>query len=328
MRRGIIGFTLLSLVVAFGIQTTARAQGVADLQVAVMASGGPITADDLLTYTITMTNTGPDVAAHTHIIDAIPPDTILESVSGSPTFDASTGTVTWFPRSVDPNTQVTRTVTIQPIHPDTITDYADASTTSADPTTPNTVQATTEVDPEAGVHYVSVRGDTGFVPPFHDVALGETVQWDVFGVSTDPPHDITDAHGLGLFDSGPMEPVSYFRFTFTLSAEIRTMDDPVSYPDNHGKLVIPPQVSPNSGAQTDTYTVTWATAPLSTFVEDVQIKRPGDTRWQEWQHGTTAEGIDFVPDAGPGTYQFRDRIRKVSTRIHSRFGPPTVINVT
>src|SRR5204862_5921143 len=177
-----------------------------------------------LTYTITMTNAGPDVSAHTHITDTIPPDTILMNVSGHGTFDASTGTVTWYLGSVNPNVPYTRSVTIQPIHPDTITDYADASTTSADPTTPNTVQVSTEVDPEAGVHYVSVRGDTGFVPLFHNVALGETVQWDVFGASTDPAHDITDAHGLGLFDSGPMEPVSYFRFTFTLSAEIRTMD--------------------------------------------------------------------------------------------------------
>jgi plastocyanin len=221
-----------------------------------------------------------------------------------------------------------RQLVVEPIHPGSTTNRVDATTLSADPTTPDTAEVTSTVDPEAGVHYVSVRGDTGFTPSFHNVALGETVQWDIFGSTTDPAHDIMDAHGLGLIDSGPVVPVTYYRFTFTLSAEVRTMDDPVSYPDNHGKLVIPVQVSPTSGTTTDTYNVTWAIAPLNGFVEDVQIKRPGDTRWQEWQHGTSAEGISFVPDAGAGTYQFRDRVRKAGTKIHSRFGPPVPIFVS
>ncbi|MFL5736269.1 MAG: hypothetical protein ACJ76P_02895, partial [Actinomycetota bacterium] len=281
-----------------------------------------------LTYTISVTNNGPDAAEHARINDTIPSGVMYLSGSGKAAYDSSTGVVTWYPAVIEANTTATRTLTIRPIHPDKITNTADAVTSSTDPSLPNAVQTTTTVDPEPGVHYVSVSGDSGFTPPFHSVALGETVQWDVYGSATGPPHDITDSHGLGLFDSGPMSPVNYFRYTFTLSAEIRTMDDPVSYPDNHGKLVIPVQANPSSGGQSDTYTITWAIAPLSTFVEDVQIKRPGDTRWQEWQHGTTAEGIGFVPDAGTGLYQFRDRVRKAGTHIHSRFGPPTVITVS
>jgi hypothetical protein len=194
---------------------------------------------------------------------------------------------------------------------------------------PNTAQDTTTVDPEAGVHYVSVRGDSGFAPRFHNVALGETVQWDVYGSPSDAPHEITDSHSLHVFDSGPLSPVSYFQYTFTFSAEVRTMDDPLSYPDNLGKLIIPVQVSPALGTQTDTFAVTWAIAPIPTgYVEDVQIKRPGDTRWGKWRHGTTLEGDAYVPDAGPGTYAFRDRIRRSSTRAHSRFGPPVEVTVS
>jgi hypothetical protein len=106
------------------------------------------------------------------------------------------------------------------------------------------------------------------------------------------------------------------------------MDDPINYPDNAGKLVVPVQVSPTSGTQTDTYTITWATAPLPAgFVEDVQIKRPTDTKWQQWRHGTSLLSDSFVPDAGLGNYAFRDRIRRSSNRNHSRFGPPVTIDV-
>jgi hypothetical protein len=155
------------------------------------------------------------------------------------------------------------------------------------------------------------------------------VQWDVYGSSTDAPHHITDSHGLGLFDSGPITPVNYFRYTFTLSGEIRTMDDPAMYPDNLGKLVIPIQVSPAMGDSATTFTITWATAPLPAgFVEDVQIKRPSATSWQPWLHGISGESGPYTPDAGPGDYAFRDRVRNSANRTHSRFGPPVPLTVT
>ncbi|MFL5768128.1 MAG: DUF11 domain-containing protein [Actinomycetota bacterium] len=331
MKRLSIATTLTSLVLALcAAQGIARAAGIADLSVSVAPSASPVTATTPLTYTVTVTNKGPDIAEHTRISDTPPAEVMILSVSGKGQYDATTNTASWYVGPMDPNETLTRFITIRPIHPkpEGIVDTADASTTSFDPATPNAVQDVTVVDPEPGVHYVSVHGDTGFTPTFHNVALGETVQWDVYGDPTDPPHDITDSHGLHLFDSGPLSPVGYFRYTFTLSAEVRTMDDPVSYPDNFGKLVVPVQVTPTSGTQTDTYTVTWATAPLPAgYVEDLQIKRPADTRWQQWFHGTSLLNDNFVPDAGPGTYQFRDRVRRSSTRAHSRFGPPVTIDV-
>ena len=333
VKRLSVAATLTSVVVALCVQGTAHAAGTADLSVSLTPSSSPVTATTPLTYTISVTNKGPDVAEHTRVTDVPPTDVMILSVSGKGAYDAGTNTASWYVGPMDPGRTVTRYITIRPIHPksDGITDTADASTSSLDQTMPNTVQDVTNVDPEPGVHYVAVRGDTGFTPSFHNVALGETVQWDVYGAATDAPHDITDSHGLGLFDSGPIVPVNYFRYTFTLSGEVRTMDDPVNYPDNHGKLVVPVQVSPTSGTQTDSYTITWATAPLPTgFVEDVQIKRHAelaDSRWQQWRHGTSLLSDNFVPDAGPGTYAFRDRIRRSSNRNHSRFGPPVTIDV-
>ena len=328
MRRSIIATTLASLILALCGQVSAHAAGTADLFVSLTPPSSPAVATTPLTYTITVTNKGPDIAAHTRITDTIPPDVMIVSVSGRGTYDASTATASWYLGPMDPGRTVVRSITIRPIYPAKLTDSADATTTSFDPATPNTVQAMTTVDPEPGVHYVRVRGNTGFRPTFHSVTLGETVQWDIYGPATDPPHDITDSHGLRLFDSGPVSPIDYFRYTFTLSGEVRTMDDPVNYPDNYGKLVIPVQVSPTSGTQTDTYRITWANAPLPAgFVEDVQIKRPANTHWQRWRHGTSLLSDTFLPDAGPGTYAFRDRIRRSSNRNHSRFGPPVRIEV-
>jgi hypothetical protein len=205
-----------------------------------------------------------------------------------------------------------------------------ATTTSSDPTTPNRVVTPSSVVAEPGVEYVSVR-DTGIQPTFHSVPLGDTLQWDFYGPGI---HEITDSHGLGLFDTGPVSPVNYYRYTFNLSAEIRTMD--VGWLDQPpdlkytGKIVVPVQVSPTSGDETTQFNVTWALSTLPPhIVEDVQIKRPGSTVWARFQHGTTAlNDPSFVADAGPGTYYFRDRIRNTVAKTHSRLGPPVPIEVT
>src|SRR5436853_812987 len=214
VKRLSVAATLTSVVVALCVQGTAHAAGTADLSVSLTPSSSPVTATTPLTYTISVTNKGPDVAEHTRVTDVPPTDVMILSVSGKGAYDAGTNTASWYVGPMDPGRTVTRYITIRPIHPksDGITDTADASTSSLDQTMPNTVQNVTNVDPEPGVHYVAVRGDTGFTPSFHNVALGETVQWDVYGAETDPPHDITDSHGLGLFDSGPVMPVNYFRY--------------------------------------------------------------------------------------------------------------------
>jgi hypothetical protein len=124
-----------------------------------------------------------------------------------------------------------------------------------------------------------------------------------------------------------MTPISYARFAFDVSGEFRTQDLP-EFPANAGKLVVPVQASPSSGALDTTYTVTWAlSTPPAGLVEDVQIKRPAGvwTRWHSDQSATLQD--DFVADAGAGTYAFRSRLRSVETGAHSRFGPPVTIDV-
>jgi uncharacterized repeat protein (TIGR01451 family) len=299
--------------------------GSADLWLRVDESADPVVANSVLTYSVSVNNAGPDAGNDTTLVDTLPPDVIFMSASDGGTYDAQTGAVTWHVGTVDAEASATRRVSVKPVHPAfPMSNAVSATTASTDPGSPNADSVDTTVTPEPGVHYVSVR-DGGLTPRFHDVAMGETVQWDFFGPSA---HQITDAHGLSLFDSGLRSPIDMYRFTFEQSAEIRTKDLD-AFPLNAGKIVVPVEVAPASGTTTTNFGVTWALAPPAPgIVDDVQIKRPGG-EWVRWEHRqTTTLQNSFVPDAGPGTYLFRSRIRNVTNGARSRFGPPVPITVS
>jgi uncharacterized repeat protein (TIGR01451 family) len=297
-----------------------------DLTLSMKESADPVVADSTLAYTLTVQNVGGSPADGTGLVDTLPSAVIYESATDSGTYDASANTVMWNLGTVGPGATITETLVVQPIHPAfPMTNSAQVSTTSPDPGSPNGVTTDTEVDPQPGTRYVSVS-DTASTPPYRGLALGETIQWDFLGPSN---HEITDSHGLGYLDTGPHSAISYARFTFDLSAEIRTQDLP-AFPANLGKITVPPQVTPDTGTTTDSFLVVWALQqPPPNIVEDVQIKRPGAARWTRWRPRQSLAIQDrFVPDAGPGTYEFRSRIRNVANRTHSRFGPPVPITVS
>jgi uncharacterized repeat protein (TIGR01451 family) len=283
-------------------------------------------ADTLLTYTISVYDPDSSDASGAVLTDTIPADTKFSSASGGGSFDAGTGIVTWTVGTVPHQGSVTRTLTIEPIHPEApMTNVAHVDSSSNDPSSGNnTVSTTTTVNPEPGVHYFSVR-DAGITPSFHRVAMGETVQWDFFGPGA---HQITDSHGLGYLDTGLHSPIDTWRFTFNQSAEFRTKDLD-TFPLNTNKIVVPVQPSPSAGTHLTTFLVTWALTPPPTGLGvDVQIKRPGGV-WQSWRRfQTTGLSDSFVPDAGAGTYYFRTRMRNSANTAHSRFGPAMPITVT
>jgi len=295
-----------------------------DLTLSVTDSTDPVIADSALTYTLTVKNVGGSTANNASLVDSLPPEVIFQSASDGGTYDLSANTVTWNLGDVASAGTVVETLAIQPIHPEfPMTNSASVTTTSADAGSPNTTTTDTEVDPQAGTRYVSVT-DGASTPFYRGLALGDTVQWDFLGPSS---HEITDSHGLGYLDTGMQAPISYWRFTFGLSAELRTKDVD-AFPLNLGKITVPPTVTPATGTTTDAFLVAWALQqPPTNIVEDVQIKRPG-ARWVHWRHRQSLRIQDqFVPDAGPGTYAFRSRIRNVGNGTHSRFGPPVTITV-
>ena len=87
-------------------------------------------------------------------------------------------------------------------------------------------------------------------------------------------------------------------------------------PDLNATVSIAVAVEPSSGTTLTTFTIGLATheAP-SDIVYDVQVRLDGGD-WTDHQTGVTSASIEFQPDAGPGTYEFRSRVRKVGG------GPP------
>jgi hypothetical protein len=172
---------------------------------------------------------------------------------------------------------------------------------------------------EPGVRYVLSR-EAGFVPASVSVQPGKTVQWTFYGPAV---HEVRDSTGLGLFDSGPQSIVSFFRTTFTASG-VYAYSDPLD-PGQTGKVTVGVGASPTSGSVATAFTLTWASAPpTGARVFDVQILRPGATKYVNWMPATTATSATFTPDSGPGNYVFRARLRDTATGAKSGYAGKTI----
>jgi hypothetical protein len=77
-----------------------------------------------------------------------------------------------------------------------------------------------------------------------------------------------------------------------------------------------------------TFTIKWARKPAEPGnLYDVQIKRPGQTKFQNFRPGVIGPQAHFEPRA-KGDYFFRGRVRATATGKASGYSPPTRITVT
>jgi hypothetical protein len=168
--------------------------------------------------------------------------------------------------------------------------------------------------------------DTGFTPATVTVGVGETVQWNLLGDTAwlDP---VSDATGMGLYDSGPGTGGLNFQHAFTASGTFPYRNARILTEPATGTVEVPCTVSPAHGTTNRRYTVTWGTGTLPKgFVEDVQILRPGSSTFVNWRTGRTGSSATFVP-AGAGSYRFRARERRLVDRTHSGWSPSAMITV-
>lgn len=148
--------------------------------------------------------------------------------------------------------------------------------------------------------------DAGFSPATAYSTQGAPVLWAASGARD---HTVTDASGMGLFDSGSLSAGSTFTFTFAAAGAYTyrsTLDSGMN-----GTVKIPIVVQPAVGSASTAFGIGWASeAPPAGYVYDVQIQRPGST-WKKWSSfwGTVATSGMFTPDVGAGTYSFRARMR-------------------
>lgn len=166
--------------------------------------------------------------------------------------------------------------------------------------------------------------DGAFIPQSRTSVQGYAVQWTFQGPRV---HEVQDASGLGLFDSGPKRIVSFFSYTFT-AAGTYAYRDPMNAA-LAGKISVPLLATPTSGTASVAFTLTWATAaPTGARVFDVQVKRPGATAYTSWRTATTNTSGTFTPDAGAGTYSFRARVRDSVTGAASGYSAGKSVSVS
>jgi hypothetical protein len=155
---------------------------------------------------------------------------------------------------------------------------------------------------------VGVSG-SGFSQALASVPQGSTVAWS-FPAANGEDHTVTDASGLGMFDSGPREPGSSFTTTLSAAGRYPIIDTATG---NTSAIKVAPKIAPSSGSPTTAFTLTWASQPAASgWAYDVQIKRPGTSSYVYWRHRTTDPSATFTADAGPGTYAFRARLRNTA----------------
>jgi virginiamycin B lyase len=173
---------------------------------------------------------------------------------------------------------------------------------------------------QPGVGYV-LDIAPGFVPAERTISLGDTVQWVLEAPGL---HEVEDATGLRLYDSGPRPPVSFLRHVFTAAGTYRYVDPPTG---DAGDIAVPVD-APSRGRIGTPFQVTWATVdPDSGLVFDAQFLPPGSGSWLTWKEGVRTTGGTFVPTAG-GRYQFRARIRSEERSAGSKWSPPESVVVS
>jgi plastocyanin len=173
---------------------------------------------------------------------------------------------------------------------------------------------------------VQVR-DAGFSPTTIRVQQGATVYWSILGKDI-RAHRIVDGSGMRLF-AYPLVPGGAplphpFTYSFVGAGTYPVLDT-----ENHQRatVTVPLRASPRSGGLTTQFTITTAAAaaPLGHAFQ-TQVKRPATATFQTiWSRGPIHM---FIPDAGPGTYEFRARMVDLENEHAAGWSSVTAISVT
>jgi acetyl esterase/lipase/plastocyanin len=182
--------------------------------------------------------------------------------------------------------------------------------------------------PASASWYVSVLkptivNDAGFKKPSLNLAFGTTVEWQNYGALS---HTATDSGQAALFDSGPIAPGASFSYFLDGASTYTIASTGDSFPPQ--TIRIPPVITPTSGGTTTPFTVAWAAIPPPpNLMFDVYVQEPGSTQFVQWQLGAGTTQDVFTPDAGPGTYTFRVRLRNLADQVEA-YSPTVSITVS
>jgi hypothetical protein len=150
---------------------------------------------------------------------------------------------------------------------------------------------------------------------------GKTVAWSIDEADA-TGHSVTDASGMGLFDSGVRAPGGSFTHTFIAAGTYPIID---TVTGTMSKAAVPLRAHVARG-DNSLIVVKWARkrAPAG-FVHDVQWRIPGSAIWRGLDH-TAAKANTYEAEEGSGAHQFRARLRKIGTGTHSGWSPAASVS--
>jgi plastocyanin len=170
--------------------------------------------------------------------------------------------------------------------------------------------ATSPVTPYDVIPRSITVSDAGISPASAFAKPGDPVTWSFTGPSNN--HSVTDATGIGLYNTGLQPPGFSFGYTYFAAGNYTYID--LGTVSVSGEVRVPIALSPASGTSATVFALRWAsTTPLAGQVFDVQIMKPGAGSFVTWQQGVTVTNTTFSSSdpawTGTGTYSFRARLR-------------------
>ena len=173
------------------------------------------------------------------------------------------------------------------------------------------------IAPPGQVHVLV--NDAGFAPRIRTARLGERIQFTFLGPSLSA---VTDASGLGLFDSGPRNFVSYHALVALAAGTFVLRDGPSG--SNLGAIIVKVELPPTATAGIP-FRATWARARPTGIVFDVEVRLPGAASFIPWTSGPSF-GADYTASS-PGIHFFRSRLRDPATGAATLFSTPAAVRV-
>src|SRR6266705_6450588 len=170
--------------------------------------------------------------------------------------------------------------------------------------------------------------DEGFEPATATLSAGQQMVWQI-GLSDRGGHELVDGSGVfggrgGALDSGTKPPGSSYVFGFP-AAGTYVVADPATGARNTIEVSV--QVRP-SGEIPGLTEVIWSLMPAPPgFTFDVEIQRPGSTDFVSYLNGERAGDTGFMPDAGPGEYSFRARMRNLLSSAAAGWSTPATVRL-
>jgi hypothetical protein len=198
--------------------------------------------------------------------------------------------------------------TMLPTEPITNTDVFTVTADQPDSTlADDTVTLILPIVPGPGSASVLVS-DGGLPSSAVTVSAGAGILWTVDPADV-APHQVVDATGLRLFDSGLLQPGETVWVRMLAAGTYLAQDPTTSTTQTVHVAVLAKAIG--GGA----YRITWASQPAPAgCAYDVQVQTPGSTTWTSLRNRTPAPSTTYAT-SGPGTYSFRARLRQSSGRF-------------